>query len=150
RTVRAVTVASLVLAVCILIGLGCWAIQQAEIANIQRGVDTFNTPEWTQRLQEAERSASRHAWQIFYTILMFIQGAALTFWTLFSCAQSVSGERDRKTWDFQRTTRLTTAEILIGKLMGEPVLVYFAVLCALPIAFIAGLSGGVSFGAIAS
>ena len=38
-------------------------------------------------------------------------GLVHRFCRLVMCAQSVSGERDRKTWDFQRTTSLTTAEL---------------------------------------
>jgi hypothetical protein len=65
----------------------------------------------------------------------------LTFWSLFSCAQSVSGERERKTWDFQRATRLSAGELLAGKLFGEPVLAYFIVLCCFPITLLAGVLG---------
>src|SRR5258708_23149730 len=41
---------------------------------------------------------------------------------------------ERKTWDFQRATRLSPAELLTGKLLGEPVLAYFIVVCCLPMA----------------
>jgi hypothetical protein len=81
---------------------------------------------------------------------MYAQLAILTFWSLLSCAQSISGERERKTWDFQRATRLSPAEFLIGKLLGEPVVAYFIVLCCLPITIIAGLLGHAGFGNIVS
>src|SRR5258708_22309892 len=55
---------------------------------------------------------------------------------------------ERKTWDFQRATRLSPAELLTGKLLGEPVLAYFIVVCCLPIALLAGLLGGAQLGAI--
>jgi hypothetical protein len=87
---------------------------------------------------------------MFFRWLVGLQGVALTFWSLFSCTQAVSGERDRKTWDFQRTTRLTSAELLLGKLLGEPVLLYFAVLCAAPATIISGLGAGFSIGAVLS
>jgi hypothetical protein len=65
----------------------------------------------------------------------------LTFWSLLCCAQSVSGERERKTWDFQRAARLTPQELLVGKLLGEPVLVYFIAACCLPITLTAAALG---------
>ena len=78
-----------------------------------------------------------------YRWLMLMQIAVLGFWSLLACAQAVSRERDRGTWDFQRTTRLTSAELLLGKLFGEPVLAYFIVLCCAPIALVVGLIGKV-------
>ena len=150
RPVRAITVAALVAVVCVLVGLACWASERAGLEGIRQGAETYATDGWNQRLATAERDFAPRVWLLFYKWLIGLQGAALTFWTLFSCAQSVSGERDRKTWDFQRTTRLTPAEILIGKLLGEPVLVYFAVLCAAPVTLIAGLGGGLSLGTVLS
>jgi hypothetical protein len=150
RPVRAITVGAIVLVVCVLVGLACWSYQQSIIENLRRAAEEWGTDAWTQRLAHAEQGFARKTWLLFYEWLVGIQGAALTFWTLFACAQSVSGERDRKTWDFQRVTRLTPAEILIGKLLGEPVLIYFAVLCAVPVTLIAGLAGGLSIGTVIS
>jgi len=150
RPVRAITVAAVVVVMCALLGLACWSYQQSLLEGAQRGFESFATDAWKQRVQSIQEHFARDTWLIFYRWLVGLQGVALTFWTLFSCAQSVSGERDHKTWDFQRTTRLTAAEILIGKLMGEPILVYFAVLCAAPITLIAGLAGGLSFGTVIS
>jgi hypothetical protein len=150
RPVRAITVGAVVLVLCVLVGLACWSSQQQMVEGLRRGAEFYGTDSWTRRLAQAEQDFSRTTWLLFYRWLIGMQGAALTFWTLFSCAQSVSGERDRKTWDFQRVTRLTPAEILIGKLLGEPVLVYFAVLCAAPVTLIAGLAGGLSFGMVIS
>ena len=150
RPVRAITVAAVVLVMCVLLGLACWSYQQSLLENVQRGAETHATDAWNQRLEYMQQNFAQTTWLLFYQWLVGLQGVVLTFWTLFSCAQSVSGERDRKTWDFQRTTRLTPAEILIGKLLGEPVLVYFAVLCASPVPLIAGLAGGLSFGSVLS
>ncbi len=80
---------------------------------------------------------------------MYAQLGILTFWSLFACAQSISGERERKTWDFQRATSLSAGELLTGKLFGEPVLAYFIVACCFPIAMLAGLMGRVGLGSIA-
>jgi len=145
RPVRAITVAAVVALLCVLLGLACWSYEQSLLESAQRGVETYATDAWKQRAEYIQQTFARNTWLIFYRWLVGLQGVALTFWTLFSCAQSVSGERDRKTWDFQRTTGLTAVEILIGKILGEPILVYFAVLCAAPITVIAGLAGGLSF-----
>ena len=150
RPVRAVTVGVVVVVMCVLLGMACWSFQHEILASIRNGAEYFKTDAWTQRLAAAENNFAQKTWLLFYKWLIGLQGAALTFWTLFSCAQSVSGERDRKTWDFQRVTRLTPWEILIGKLLGEPVLVYFAVLCAAPVTLVAGLAGGLSLGAVLS
>jgi len=134
RPVRAITAAAVVGVMCVLLWLSCWSFEQGMMEHGQL----------------AEQNFSRSTWLLFYRWLVGLQGMALTFWVLLSCAQSVSGERDRKTWEFQRTTRLTAAELMIGKLMGEPILAYFAVLCAAPITLIAGLAGGVSLGTVIS
>ena len=150
RPVRAFTVAAVVLLLCVLLGLACWSYQENMLESIRRGAEAYPTEAWKHRLADAESHFAQYTWMLFYRWLVGLQGVALTFWTLFSCAQSVSGERDRKTWDFQRTTRLTSTEILIGKLLGEPVLIYFAVLCAAPVTVIAGLGAGLSIGIVVS
>jgi ABC-2 family transporter len=150
RTVRAITVGALVLVVCALVGLACWSSERELVESLRRASEFYGTEAWRQRLAQAQQDLAGKTWMLFYKWLIGMQGAALTFWTLFSCAQSISGERDRKTWEFQRVTRLTPGEILIGKLLGEPVLVYFAALCAAPITLIAGLAGGLPFGTVLS
>ena len=150
RPVRAVTIAVVVLLLCVLLGLACWSYQASALESIRRGAEAYPTEAWKHRLADAENNFAPRTWMLFYRWLVALQGLALTFWTLFSCAQSVSGERDRKTWDFQRTTRLTSTEILIGKLLGEPVLIYFAVLWAAPATVIAGLGAGLSIGMVVS
>ncbi len=102
------------------------------------------------RLALLEEGNSTWVWLTFYRCLMWTQLGIFTFWCLMSCAQSVSGERERKTWDFQRTTLLTPGELLAGKLLGEPALVYFIVLCCFPVALLGGLEGGIKFGSIVS
>ena len=143
RPVRAITVAAVVVLMCVLLGLACWSYQQSILEQALANASK-------QGAESIQEGFARNTWLLLYYWLVGLQGVALTFWTLFSCAQSVSGERDLKTWEFQRTTRLTSAEILIGKLMGEPILVYFAVLCAAPITLVAGLAGGLSLGTVIS
>jgi hypothetical protein len=144
RQTRALAVGVLVVVVCLLVGLACWISRQNTLEQMRRLAAQFDG-QWNQRLVEMERRTLAKFWQLFYHVLMFIQAGILTFWSLLSCAQSISGERERKTWDFQRITRLTAAEMLVGKVSGEPVLAYFIVLCCLPVAVVAGVVAGVSF-----
>ena len=150
RPTRAITVGAVVLLLCVLTGLACWSSQQHQLLNVQQAAQEYGTDAWQHRLDILQDNFVRQTSLLFFRWLVGLQAVALTFWTLFSCAQSVSGERDRKTWDFQRITRMTSAEILIGKLLGEPVLVYFAVLCAAPVTLISGLVAGLSLGTVLS
>jgi len=140
RTTRALTVAAVVVVIAILIWLGCWGSRASEMALVHRQSVHFRA----ERLAEMDRETPFVVWFGFYRILMYAQLGILTFWSLFSCAQSISGERERKTWDFQRSTRLSAGELLAGKLFGEPLLAYFIVLCCLPITLLAGLMARVS------
>jgi hypothetical protein len=143
RSTRAVMVAVIVLLVCAMIGLACWSERQTILANAEYSAQHYDG-EWTAYAAKLRTENGSQTWLLLCKWLFGLQGGLLTLWSLFACAQSVAGERDRKTWDFQRTTSLTPAEILIGKLVGEPVVVYFGVLCALPITLAAGLAGGLS------
>ena len=142
RFARAVTVAAVVLVLCLLVGLACYSdtLHNLDGASFKAyaGADTL----------AARDRIIQQGWLHFFKWLLILQGGVLTLWSLLSCAQSVTGERDRKTWDFQRITRLTSAELMIGKLLGEPVLAYFAVLCALPLTVVAGLAAGLPLGGI--
>jgi len=140
RTTRALTIAAVVLVIALLIWLGCWGSRASEMEALRRASAQFGRPS-AERLAEMERQSPMEVWFDFYRIFMYAQLGILTFWSLFSCAQSISGERERKTWDFQRATRLTAWELLSGKLLGEPVVAYFIVLCCLPVALSAGLLG---------
>lgn len=143
RRSRAIGAALVVILLCILVGLACWAAHDREMQNLRRYAEwNHATPE---QILVLEQQGSIEFWRLFYRSLICGQLGVLTFWVLFSCAQSVSGERERKTWDFQRTTRLKPSELLIGKLFGEPVLAYFVALCCVPITVIAGLLGEAKF-----
>ena len=147
RPARAVSVAVVVLFLCALIGLACWAQRQEILDTAEHRAHQLDG-KWTAYVEKLQQDTARQTWLLFSKWLLGLQAGLLTLWSLFACAQSVSAERDRKTWDFQRTTSLTPAELLIGKLLGEPVLVYFGTLCVLPITLVAGLIGGLSFGAL--
>lgn len=149
RPSRAILVAVVALFLCALIGLACWSQRQELLESAQESARQQGG-RWIEYAQQLQIENSRETWLLLFRWLIGLQGGVLTFWSLFMCAQSISGERDAKTWDFQRTTSLTSAEITIGKLLGEPILAYFAVLCVLPVTFWAGLAGGISFAALLS
>jgi hypothetical protein len=56
---------------------------------------------------------------------------------------SVHREKELNTFDYQRVTRLTSIELATGKLFGAPILMYFVVLCLMPLAIVAALLGHV-------
>jgi ABC-type transport system involved in multi-copper enzyme maturation permease subunit len=147
RTTRALTVTAVVVVIAVLIWLGCWGSRASEMALMHNQAAHLGFT--AERLAEMDRQTPIAVWFNFYRILMYAQLGILTFWSLFSCAQSISGERERKTWDFQRATRLSSAELVAGKLLGEPVLAYFIVVCCLPAALLGGLLGRVRLGDIA-
>ena len=147
RPARATAVVILVVLVCILVGLSCWSSVQQNLESARYAASRFDGV-WVARVQQMEKDRSRDAWLLTYKWLLAIQGVVLTFWTLLACAQAISGERERKTWDFQRTTRLSPGEMIAGKLFGEPVLAYFAFLVSLPAGITAGLLAGAGIGHI--
>jgi hypothetical protein len=53
------------------------------------------------------------------------------------CLQSIHREMELNTFDYQRITRLTPLEMVLGKLLGAPSLMYFIVLCLLPATLLA-------------
>jgi hypothetical protein len=149
RTTRAFTFAAIVLVICVLIWLGCWIARADEMAAFHRQAAQFGQPS-AAKLAQMHRESMGRVWALFFGALLFGQLAILTFWSLLCCAQSISGERERKTWDFQRATRLNPGELLVGKLLGEPVLAYFIVLCCLPITLLAALLGHVTWRSVVS
>lgn len=145
RPARALTVAFVVFLLCALIGLACWAQHQEYLDRVLENAQRYGGT-WVADAERVQQEGNRPAWNLLAQWLIGLQAGLLTFWSLFSCAQAVSGERDRKTWDFQRTTSLRPAELLVGKLLGEPILAYFATLCVLPLTLYACVAGGLGIG----
>jgi hypothetical protein len=121
RPPRAVTAALLVLLICGLVALICW---------------------------NAERNDLKESFRIYHLWLLGIQFTILGFWCVSACGQAISRERELKTYDFLRTTRLGAAELMVGKMLGAPVMGYFVVCCSLPISILAGFFGGYSVGTL--
>ena len=144
RPARALMVAVVVVFIAALIGLACWSERQEMLETAQRNAQRLGG-QWVPYAEKVRRENPRETWLLLCRWLVGLQAGLVPFWSMFMCAQAVSGERDRRTWDFQRTTSLTAAEITLGKVLGEPILGYFAALCVLPITIWAGVAGGISF-----
>lgn len=130
RPARAAMVASVVLVLCALVALSAWSATREETRS--RGLP-FDFHEFARKL---------------YTVLAVIQASVLSLWSLGACGQAISRERELKTYDFLKTTRLTAAELLVGKLTGAPVLAWFAVGCSLPVSLAAAIAAGFPLGSI--
>lgn len=113
RPARALTAAVLALVICGLVGLSTWG--------------------------STESNHSNEFFKIFYLWTMGMQFVVLTFWCASACGQAISREREMKTYDFLKTTRLTTMELLVGKVLGVPILAYFTVGCTLPVSVLMGM-----------
>ncbi|MFB3920286.1 MAG: hypothetical protein ACE145_01110 [Terriglobia bacterium] len=121
RAPRAITAGLLALVVCALVGLGCWSAENTDLTRFFR---------------------------IYHVWLVGIQFTVLGFWCASNCGQAISRERDLKTYDFLKTTRLTSTELMVGKILGAPIMAYFVVGCSLPVSLVAGLLGDVDVGTL--
>jgi hypothetical protein len=108
--------AVLSLIVCGLIAMGCWSGNSGNV---------------------------REFCSSFYGWVLGAQFVLLGGWSASMCGHAVAQERQLKTFDFLKTTRLSSAEIMVGMVLGAPIVAYFIIACTLPITIIAGLIGGV-------
>lgn len=74
-------------------------------------------------------------------LVVWAQAAVLVFGGGLAALAAVSREKELNTFDFQRMTRLTAAELALGKLLGAPALMYFIVFCLLPAAAVGMVIG---------
>ncbi len=54
-----------------------------------------------------------------------------------ACLNNIFKEKERNSFDFQRSTRLTSVELTLGKLLGTPVFMYFVCACLMPLSLVA-------------
>jgi len=102
------------------------------------GIDTTSAP------------GDREIPTVLYILLLSVQVLVLSLWALSSCSQAIASERSLKTFDFLRSTRLTSWELLLGMVFGVPLMAYFTVACTLPFTLVFGLYAGFSLLAIAA
>lgn len=119
RPARALTMGLLVAVVLVLVGLSCWVSVSGDAEEFYR---------------------------LFYRWILVLQFIAIAIWVSTQCSQAVSRERIMKTYDFLVTTRLGAAELLLGKVLGAPILAYFCVGLSIPVGWAAGLAAGYSPG----
>jgi hypothetical protein len=86
--------------------------------------------------------------QTLFFWLLCVQCIVLPLWCLSSSLQAIASERQMKTYDFVRTTRMTSTEILLGYLFGAPLMAYFTVGVSAVVAFLSGLGEGVPVAAM--
>jgi hypothetical protein len=75
-------------------------------------------------------------------LVVWAQAVVLVLGGGLAALQAVARERELNTFDFQRVTRLTPAELAVGKLLGAPALMYFIVLCLMPAAAVGAMAAG--------
>ncbi len=121
RGPRAISVGLVTVVICALVGLSCWGAQKA---------------------------VNREFFKAFHVWLTGIQYLVLGLWCAGSCGAAITRERELKNYDFLRTTRQTAGELLVGKILGVPIIGYFAVACSLPVSIVTGILGGYSVGVI--
>jgi hypothetical protein len=82
-------------------------------------------------------------WQDVYGAVLVATSIILVLWSLLNASQAVVSERSHRTFDFWRTTRLSSSTLAIGKLFGAPIGAWLQFATALPIAVVTGALGGV-------
>jgi hypothetical protein len=121
RLPRAVTMATISLVICALVGFSCWGAAD-------------NLTEF---------------FRYFHYWLAGIQFCVLGLWCASACGQAIARERELKTFDFLRTTRLTAWDLTVGKVFGAPIMAYFVVGCSLPVSVVSGVLAGIPLRALA-
>lgn len=70
--------------------------------------------------------------QSLYSSILWVQGLILLGYGGARAAPSVTVERSEGTWDLQRLTPQTGTQLFLGKLLGAPVMAYWAALLLTP------------------
>lgn len=87
-------------------------------------------------------------WQDVFLALSIIGIVALLIVGTYMLISDLSKEEQRGTLNFLRLTPQSSQSILIGKMLGVPILLYLIGFLALPLHLAAGLAGDISFGLI--
>jgi hypothetical protein len=89
-------------------------------------------------------------WRDLFRTLTYIIPYALYIPGSFALVNDISQETQKGTLNFLRLSPRSSQNILLGKLLGVPILGYFSLLLLLPLHLFAGLAGGVPLGFLAS
>ncbi len=82
--------------------------------------------------------------QIFF-ILIFVQFAIFYLFGSYQTSTSISKEKEQKTYNFQKITKLTAVDLLLGKLFGSPLIAYVFLATTIPLSLIAAIMGDISW-----
>ncbi len=88
--------------------------------------------------------SSRQAGKVVFAAVLAIQVFLVIFIGPSFTSVSISGEKDRQTFDLLRTTLLPARSIVIGKLVSALAYVFLLIIVSIPLQSIAFLLGGLS------
>ena len=83
-----------------------------------------------------------------YIIMAVIQAILLMFIVPSLTATSICSEREKQTLDILLSTRLSSFQIIFGKLLASSLKVIMLIICTIPLYAICGLIGGIKLGNI--
>ncbi len=87
-------------------------------------------------------------WASVFGAVFVASSMILVLWSLLNVSQSVVSERTHRTFDFWRTTRLSSLTLALGKLFGAPLSPWLLYATAFPVLLLTGLLGHYRFFAI--
>lgn len=94
------------------------------------------------------RGLERENSAILYMIMAIVQAVFLMFLVPSLTSSSISSEREKQTLDILLSTRLTSLQIILGKLLSSSLRVVIIIICTLPLYAVASLMGGLNLGNI--
>jgi hypothetical protein len=94
----------------------------------------------------SHREAPHDEWAM--NLLQFVlaaQALVLGAGGSIACLNSIFKEKEQNSFDYQRLTRLSSVELVLGKLFGAPILMYFVCLCLMPLSIFAAVAAHCRF-----
>lgn len=89
---------------------------------------------------------SRESSSVLYIIMAIVQAVFLMFLVPSLTSSSISSEREKQTLDILLSTKLTSFQIIMGKLLSSSLRVIMLIICTLPLYGVASLLGGLDIG----
>ena len=98
--------------------------------------------------QNGAQSLGPEYWGSVFGAIFVASSMILVLWSLLNVSQSVVSERTHRTFDFWRTTRLSSLTLAVGKLFGAPLSPWLLYATALPVLLLTGMLGHFRLSAI--
>ena len=98
--------------------------------------------------QNGDHVVSADYWHNVCLALFTAASIILVLWSLLNVSQSVVSERTHRTFDFWRTTRLSSLTLAIGKLFGPALGPWLLYVTILPVLLLTGLLAGFRLSAV--